>query len=249
MKQTIPIYDAHIHLSDAYYLSHMEYVLRSMNATNTFACCVSTNLKDSVDTQRLSRCDPRILPFVGIHPQFANADDIPTISDMIRKGEVAGVGEVGLDPTYVIDAETQRAVFTSQLDVAEEMNLPVSIHSRKSLDTVLDILTSYSCRVLLHWFDGNKSGLRRAMDMGLYVSYGPLAVYASDKKRLLSLTHPDKLLIETDGPVSFSGCFCHLPAQLEFLHSVAFTAAETFRLPYGEMLAQLHSNMKHYLGI
>lgn len=249
MKQTTPIHDAHIHLSDAYYSPHMEYILRSMRATNTFACCVSTNLEDSVNTLKLSQTSPRVLPFVGIHPQFANIDDIPDISNIIHNRAIVGVGEVGLDPTYATDMETQKAVFTSQMDVAEEMNLPVSIHSRKSLGTILDILTSYSCRALLHWFDGGKSSLRRAMDMGLYVSYGPLTVYASDKKRLLSLTHSDRLLIETDGPVSFSGCFCHVPAQLEFLSSVAFVAAEAFQLSFADILEQLYSNVKSYLGV
>ncbi len=247
MKQTTPLYDAHIHLSDVHYSPHMEYILRGMDATNMVACCVSTNLEDSINTIQLSRMSPRVLPFVGIHPQFADTDDIQHISDIIHNQEIVGVGEVGLDPTYPVDMKTQKALFTSQLDMAEELNLPVSIHSRKSLDMILDILTSYSCRSLLHWFDGNKSNLRRAMDMGLYVSYGPLSVYASDKKRLLSLTHLDRLLIETDGPVSFSGCFCHMPAQLGFLPSVAFVAAEAFRYSYADILEQLHSNMKSYL--
>ncbi|MXY37631.1 MAG: TatD family deoxyribonuclease [Cenarchaeum sp. SB0664_bin_35] len=249
MKPTIPIYDAHIHLSDAYYSSHMEYILRAMNATNTFACCVSTNLEDSVETLRLSRASAHVLPFVGIHPQFANMQHITHLKSIMYNEVIAGVGEVGLDPTYPIDMKTQKEVFTTQMDMAENMNLPVSIHSRKSLDTILDTLTSYSCRVLLHWFDGGKSGLRRAMDMGLYVSYGPLTVYASDKRRLLSLTHSDRLLVETDGPVSFSGCFCRLPAQLEFLYSVAFVAAKERNLSDADTLELLYSNVKSYLGI
>lgn len=248
MKQTTPLYDAHIHLSDTHYSPHMEYIIYGMEQTNLAACCMSTNIRDSEATVRLARLSARLLPFVGIHPQFADVNMTCRIEEMISERVPAGIGEIGLDPTYDTDMETQQAVFVSQLYMAEKANLPVSIHSRKSLGAILDILPSYSCRALLHWFDGNKASLRRAMDMGLYVSYGPLAVYASDKRRLLSLTHTDRILVETDGPVSFAGCFSGMPAQLGFLPSVAFTAANMLQYSYSDMVEQLYSNVKSYLG-
>ena len=65
---------------------------------------------------------------------------------------------------------------------------PVSIHSRKTLDEIFEIIYHRLILngVLLHWFDGNKNQLKHAMDLGMYVSYGPLLVYANDKQALLA---------------------------------------------------------------
>lgn len=248
MEQTPAIYDAHIHLSDPHYAPHMEHILRGMDRIDMLACCVSTNLADSESSMKLASKSRRIFPFVGIHPEFADVEALPELAKLASSSP-AGIGEVGLDPTYGTSMDVQRAVFVSQLDTAERLGLPVSIHSRKSLDMVLDILTSYSCRALLHWFDGRKADLRRAADMGLYVSYGPLAVYAPDKRRLLSLSRPDLVLVETDGPVPFSGCFGRMAAQPGFLPSVVFAAAQTLGVSYDEMAARLQKNTLAYLGV
>jgi TatD DNase family protein len=88
---------------------------------------------------------------------------------------ISGIGEIGLDPTYVDkneDEVKQNHVFETLLSFAEKFNKPVSIHSRKSLDDVFEIMTSYNTKhALLHWFDGSKKQLQKAMDMGFFVSY------------------------------------------------------------------------------
>ena len=238
------LYDSHIHLSDPHYADEMEYVLEYMRRTGTAACCVSTNLEDSAATLRLA--GDVVLPFVGIHPQFAG-ENVEGIRLMAESHNISGIGEIGLDPTYGTDG--QAAAFEAQLEIAEKIGLPVSVHSRKSLDAVLDTLTSYKCTASLHWFEGSKRRLRRAGDMGLYVSYGPLAAYAADKRRLASLTRPDRILVETDGPVPFSGCFGHIPAHPAFLPSVVFALAGALGRTYDSMLEALLTNTQAYLGL
>ena len=171
-----------------------------------------------------------------------------TIRNMVTTHGISGIGEIGLDPTYDVEWNRQVEVFVAQLEMAEKMKVPVSIHSRKSLDKVLDIMSSFHCRALLHWFDGSKSKLRSAMDMGIYVSYGPLTVYAADKRRLLSLSHKDRILVETDGPVPFKRCFGGASATPAFLPSVALAAAESLNIPYEEMLRILERNATDYIG-
>ena len=251
MEQTkVPVlYDAHVHLSDTHYLREMGYVLLGMERMRIAACCVSTNPTDSADTMRLAETSGLVLPFVGIHPQFAGSEDPETICEMAAARRPSGIGEIGLDPTYDdVPPSRQRHVFSVQLALAERLGIPVSVHSRKSLGDVLDTLTSYRCRTLLHWFDGSKGMLRRAMDMDMYVSYGPLMVYAQDKRRLMSLTRPDRVLAETDGPVPFSRCFSQLPAHVAFLPSVVFAMSETLGLTYADMLDMLYANTRSYLG-
>ena len=247
------IFDAHIHLSDPEYESDIPLIMQSMHKQNIKACCVSMDYDTCKNTLKLSEQDKNILPFLGIHPE--KAQDNPTsVYEMIKenKNRISGIGEIGLDRTYVKsddEWEIQKQVFSKQLDFAEKFQKPVSIHSRKTLDDVFDILSSYKIsNILLHWFDGNKKQLKKATDLGIYVSYGPLLVYANDKQALLANTQIDKILVETDGPVRFSRCFEHKTAQILFLPSVIFCASRILNITYEETVEILEQNSRKYLN-
>jgi TatD DNase family protein len=148
------------------------------------------------------------------------------------------------------DTKRQVQVFESLLSSAEKLDKPVSIHSRKSLDDVFEIMTSYNAKnALLHWFDGSKKQLQKAMDMDFFVSFGPVTIYANDKQTLLSKTNPSKLLVETDGPVRFSRCFEMKSGQISFIPSVIFCASKILEKTFDEMAFLLECNTKHFLGI
>jgi TatD DNase family protein len=205
-------------------------------------------------TLELGKRSPLVLPFIGIHPEKAD-DNLDSILDLIKQNsnKISGIGEIGLDKTYVSDEagfSRQVLVFKELLSLAEKLGKPVSIHSRKTLDEIFSILPSYSIKgVLLHWFSGSKKQLQQAMDLGCYVSYGPALVYAEDKQVLLSLTSHDKILVETDGPVRFSRCFGQKTAQVTFLPSVLFCAAGILNKSYDEMLSITEKNASSYLGV
>ncbi len=111
-------------------------------------------------------------------------------------------------------------------------------------------MTSYNTKhALLHWFDGSKKQLQKAMDMGFFVSYGPVMVYANDKQTLLSKTDESKILVETDGPVRFSRCFEMKSAQISFIPSVIFCASKILGKTFDEMNSLLETNSKSFLGI
>ena len=195
-----------------------------------------------------------ILPFIGIHPECAN-EELENISKLIenKHDHISGIGEIGLDPTYVNkneDAVKQNHVFETLLSFAEKFNKPVSIHSRKSLDDVFEIMTSYDTKhALLHWFDGSKKQLQKAMDMGFFVSYGPVMIYANDKQTLLSKTDESKIQVETDGPVRFSRCFDMKSGQISFIPSVIFCASKILGKSFDDMASLLESNSNSFLGI
>lgn len=205
-------------------------------------------------TLNLAKKTNLILPFIGIHPEKAQ-DEIEPVVDLVEKNskELAGIGEIGLDKGFSNSDEefaTQQKVFQKFLSLAEKLGKPVSIHSRKTLDEIYQILPSYSLKgVLLHWFDGNKKQLDEAMDRGFYVSYGPVLIYANDKQVLLKKTSQDKILVETDGPVRFSRCFGLKPAQISFIPSVVFCASKVLGTSYDELSVILEKNSLRFLGI
>ena len=137
------------------------------------------------------------------------------------------------------------------LEMAELTSRPVSIHSRRMLDAVLEILPSYHIKnALLHWFAGSKKQLAKSMDAGLYsLSYGPPLVYSEDKKVLLKNTDRNRFLVETDGPVQYSRCFENKPAiSTSCLVSVVASVAYAIGMSYDETVEMLQNNSKAYLA-
>jgi TatD DNase family protein len=197
-----------------------------------------------------------ITKFIGIHPEFAITEDLAKFIEIFNENisSIEGIGEIGMDPTYVDNNnistyQKQKEVFGMMLDLAEATKKPVSIHSRRSLDDILETLYSYNIEgVLLHWFAGSKKQLERSMDMGLYVSNGPALVYSKEKKILLKNTDRDKILVETDGPVKYSRCFDNYPAMSSsFLITIVDCVAKIIGMSYKEILDVLRINSESYL--
>ena len=203
---------------------------------------------------KLANKNNLVLPFIGIHPEYAN-DELEKMIDLIEDNHncISGIGEIGLDPTFVNnneDTKRQIHVFEALLSSAEKFDKPISIHSRKSLDDIFQIMTSYNTKhALLHWFDGSKKQLQKAMDMGFFVSYGPVTIYANDKQTLLSKTSESQILVETDGPVRFSRCFEMKSGQIIFIPSVIFCASKILGKTFDDMSSLLEKNTNSFLGI
>jgi TatD DNase family protein len=248
------LFDTHIHLSDPEYAANMVLILNSMKKVGIKVCAVSMDNPSSQATLEIAKKSNLILPFVGIHPEKAS-DDLESNLELIRKNSdrISGVGEIGLDKTYASSEDQfarQKHVFTKLLGEAEKIRKPVSVHSRRTLDEILEIIPSYRMSgFLLHWFDGNKKQLKKAMDLGCFVSYGPLTVYSKDKQILVSNTPQDKILVETDGPVKFSHCFGMKAAQVSFIPSIVFCISKIINKSFDETAAVLEANSKNYLAI
>ena len=246
------LYDAHIHLSDTEYEHDISLILNTMRKLRIKACCVSMDYTSSTKTLELGKQSDFILPFIGIHPEKSQ-DEIESTLKLIDENNeiISGIGEIGLDRTYTNSDEEfvkQEQVFRTQLSYAEKFRKPVSIHSRKTLDEILEILPSYNIpTTLLHWFDGNKKQLQKTMDLNCYVSFGPVMVYSKDKQVLLSKTNKDKILVETDGPVRFSRCFKNKTAQIDFIPSIIFCASKVLHMNYDELCDVIEQNSKHFL--
>src|SRR5512146_3232622 len=96
--------DAYIHLSDNEYLSDLLYILTAIYKFKNKACCISMDNQTSKATLELAEHSPLVLPFIGIHPEKAD-DDLDSMLDMIKQNSntISGIGEIGLDKTYVSD--------------------------------------------------------------------------------------------------------------------------------------------------
>jgi TatD DNase family protein len=246
------LFDIHIHLTDKTYSGYIPHILTSLRMMKVVACSVTVDVETSIKSFSLFNTHRDVVKqFVGIHPEASAREDLERFKEIFRSNlhHIDGIGEIGLDGTYDVPIKRQEQVFRTMLELAESSGRPVSIHSRKMVDGVLEILSSYHIKsALLHWFAGSKKQLAKCMDIGLYVSYGPPLVYSEDKTVLLKKTDRDRFLVETDGPVQYSNCFENKPAiSTSYLVSVIASAAYAIDMTYDETVELLQKNSKTYL--
>src|SRR5688500_29774 len=146
-------FDAHIHLTDDYFSNYIGYILPSLRSLKIKACSVTVDLKTSKKSLILfNNHNDIITQFVGIHPEFALKENIEDFKEFFISNLkfIDGIGEIGLDPTYVNHNETQYSIqkkmFQLLLELAEKYNKPISIHSRKSIDEILQTLPSFKIK-------------------------------------------------------------------------------------------------------
>ncbi len=246
------LYDSHIHLTDTEYDNFLPSILVTLKGMGMKACSVTVNTSTSLKALRLfgeKDVHNTVYNFLGIHPQYAD-ENISQFEGIVGTNihNIDGIGEIGLDPTYYNqDKNTkvlQDQVFTKMLTIAETYDKPISVHSRQSLDEILNVLSMYNLKkACLHWFDGSPQQLEKSLDMGLYVSFGPSLIYSKKKQRLLKLTDQGKLLIETDGPVRYPSCFKNvitLPTSV--LMSVVRSMSEVLGLSPKNVTEKLERN-------
>ena len=246
------LFDAHVHLTDNSYSGYIHHIISSLSMMKIIACSVTVDVETTIRSFDLFNTHRNVIKqFIGIHPESSAREDLERFREIFNSNlqSIDGIGEIGLDGTYDVPIKQQEYVFSAMLELAELTGRPVSIHSRRMLDRVLEMLSSYRIKsVLLHWFAGSKKQLAICMDRRLYVSYGPPLIYSEDKKVLLKNTDRDRFLVETDGPVQYSRCFENKPSiSTSCLVSVVASVAYTLGMSYDETVELLKKNSEAYL--
>lgn len=145
---------------------------------------------------------------VGCHPNetsdFGDAH-AAAINEAAAHEKVKAIGETGLD--FFRDsapAEKQREAFRTQLEIASDHGLPVSIHARAAEAECIDTLIEHGSRlpaVILHCFS-DAGQLDRAVEAGFYCSFAGNVTFknAPDLREAAARVPSELLLLETDSP-------------------------------------------------
>jgi len=131
--------------------------------------------------------------------------DIDSEIDFIRKNKskITALGECGLD--FIGSDPSQRKnqikVFEKMIALAEELNKPIIVHSRKAEQSVIEVLQSSTIKkVVLHCFCGKKGLIKKAEDANYYFSIPPNIIRAHNFQYLVEKVNIGKILTETDAP-------------------------------------------------
>lgn len=139
----------------------------------------------------------------GGYPLKPNLFDIDEELEFIKqnKDNLVAIGECGLDYSLGEDPKSQKQVFQKQIELAEKLNKPIIVHSRKAESDAVEILeSSKSKKIFLHCFSGKKKLMKRAADLGFYFSIPTNVVRAENFQITADIVDINHLFCETDSP-------------------------------------------------
>ena len=128
------------------------------------------------------------------------------IKELVNKNnKVVAIGEIGLDYHYEgFDKELQKKAFIEQIKLANELNLPISIHTRDAIDDTINILRNNKIKNsgVLHCCPFNKELIKHGLEQGLYIAFGGTCTFKNSKnaREIIKDMPQEKILIETDSP-------------------------------------------------
>jgi TatD DNase family protein len=116
------------------------------------------------------------------------------------------LGEIGLDYKVKVKKDLQWRVFGELLGIASENDKPVIIHCRYSHKKALEMLIEKRIeRAVFHWYSGAIDLLDEILKRGYYISATPALSYSPPHQEAIRKAPLEKILLETDTPVSYQG--------------------------------------------
>lgn len=164
--------------------------------------------KDIDDVIKLVNRYDNVYGMLGVHPTEVKdwTDDLADkIREYSKNPKIVAIGEIGLD--YYWDKsfnDLQKEIFIKQIKLANELNLPISIHDREAHKDTFDILKEHNknSKIVMHCFSGSVEFANECIKEGMYIALGGVVTFKNAvKMKEVAINIPlDRLLLETDAP-------------------------------------------------
>ena len=207
------IFDSHAHYDDEKFNEDREEVIKSIYEEGITKCInIGCDIKTSENSIKLSEKYDFIYATCSIHPSeipqteqelWKQLDKIKEMAKINKK--VVGIGEIGLDYHWNKDnIELQKKAFIEQINIANELNLPISIHTRDAIDDTIEIIRNYKVNKngVLHCCPFNRELVKQGLQAGYYIAFGGTSTFKNSKNanEIIEMVPIDKILVETDSP-------------------------------------------------
>lgn len=196
--------DSHAHL-DACEESAATLVERARAAGVTRVVTIGTGIESCRAALAIADEHDGVFAALGVDPHQAatqEAGRLAELRELLAHPRAVAVGETGLDTVrrYATSIE-QRRLFDEQLALADELSLPVVVHSREAAEETADALAPFRGTVILHCFSSPEL-LPTALERRYYVSFAGNATYpkAHELREAAKTVPSDRILVETDSP-------------------------------------------------
>lgn len=251
--------DIHCHLTGEEYaeLGGADGVLfHAKQSGVSTVVCSGFDLNSSVQAAEIAARNEGVYFCAGFHPSELDKfkdGDFQRLRELCKSEKCVAVGEIGLDYHFEDNPprETQREMFLAQMQIADELRLPIVIHSRDAAQETLEILRENKRLLkkggLLHCYSYSPEMVGDFAALGLYFSFGGPCTFKNAKKvqESVRLVPAPRILSETDcpylTPTPFRGEFPNQPKNVKY---VVEKMAEIRNLSTEELEKQIEENAK-----
>lgn len=207
----IKIFDTHSHLNDEQFEGKVEEAIKDANSYNVVQIAVpGYDLKSSIKAVEIANKYENIYAIVGIHPDDAETctdEEIKTIKKLAKENKkVVAIGEIGLDYYWHKEEKNhkkQQELFKKQIEIANELNLPIVIHTRDATLNTIKILQENPAKHtgIIHCAPLNEHLIKETLKLGYYISFSGVVTFKNaNPNESIKLVPDDKILVETDAP-------------------------------------------------
>ena len=213
-------FDSHAHYNDEKFNEDREEIIeKNYSADITKFISAGYSLESSKKGIELAEKYDYIYTTSGISPNDVKESiektqkDIDELKKLIieykrgkkEKDKLVGIGEIGLD--YYWNKETkevQKYAFIEQIKLANELNLPIAIHTREAVMDTLEILKQnpVNKKGVFHCCPFNRELVKEGLKLGFYISFAGPTTFKNSKNaaEIINMVPNDKFLVETDSP-------------------------------------------------
>ena len=209
------LFDSHAHYDDEKFDQDREEIIQKIydSGVEKFISA-GYSLESSKRAIELADKYEFIYTTVGISPNDVKQtleetiEDIKKLEDIITRKEndkIVGIGEIGLDYYWNKEnKEIQKQAFIMQIELANRLNLPITIHTREAVSDTLEILIQHPVqqKCVFHWCPQNRELVKEALKLGFYISFAGPVTFKNSKnaQEIAEMVPNDRMLIETDSP-------------------------------------------------
>lgn len=197
--------DAHCHLDFSKFDEDREEVIQECKTTLDFVVNSGREPESNQDSLKLQEeHEDFIYATAGIHPTHTDSfDKVEEVKNQIQNEDFHAVGEIGMDFHHVEDEELreeQREIYTSLVELAEDQDLPIVVHSRNAEKQVIDVIEEHNVETYLHCFNGNTTQLERALENNALIGVTYQITYSNRVQEIVENTPLSNIVLETDSP-------------------------------------------------
>jgi len=251
--------DTHAHLYADELLEDIDNVIK--RACN---CGVQKIFMPNIDSTSIQKMNniainyPDVCyPMIGLHPCYVKENykrDLQRLITEIDSNTYYGIGETGIDLHWdVTYKKEQIESFEFQIELSKKHNLPIIIHSRKSLDLTIEMIASDqdgSLRGIFHCFNGTIDQCKKIADLGFMMGLGGVITFKKANLGDMVTYLPNKhMVLETDAPYLSPTPHRGKTNESSYIPLVAMKAAEFKGLSVSEVKEITTQNAQNLFGI
>lgn len=202
--------DTHCHLDDEKFVSVERTIDEFQKLNVTHVINMGCNIMSVQNSLNLSKQFNSVFFGAGIHPSDidkASNEDFSKIVEICKDEKCVAIGEIGLDYHFLpFDKDKQIDVFISQIEIATDNKLPISVHCRDATFDMLNVLGCNKSKLnnsgVMHCFSGSKETCKTLLDLGFYIGFGGTLTFKNARNLLEICDYVplDRILTETDSP-------------------------------------------------